>query len=133
MRFAKQLDLHQVLVGTSSIGPGALNRVIASGTVTGGSKSMAKGHDSWWRVGTAEVSDNPAVLNKVLGLCCLTICNAWFSSFLTTRCYAEVEKRFISHRDSLHAMGKRVIGAAEQGFLIQGKDLPVFDAKPRLQ
>ena len=25
-------------------------------------KSMTKGYDSWWRVGTAEVSDNPAVV-----------------------------------------------------------------------
>ena len=25
-------------------------------------KSMTRGYDSWWRVGTAEVSDNPEVV-----------------------------------------------------------------------
>jgi inosose dehydratase len=73
---------------------------------------------------------DPAVLNKALGLRGLTICNAWFSSFLTTRPYAEVEAAFIQHRDFLHAVGARVIGAAEQGHSIQGLDRPVFDEKP---
>jgi inosose dehydratase len=73
----------------------------------------------------------PAVLNKALSLRGLTICNAWFSSFLTTKPYEEVEAAFIKHRDFLHAVGARVIGAAEQGHSIQGRqDLPVFDAKP---
>jgi inosose dehydratase len=74
---------------------------------------------------------DPAVLNKALGLRGLTICNAWFSSFLTTKPYAEVEREFLAHRDFLHAVGARVIGAAEQGHSIQGRqDLAVFDAKP---
>lgn len=74
---------------------------------------------------------DPAVLNKALALRGLTICNAWFSSFLTTKPYAEVEAEFIKHRDFLYAAGARVIGAAEQGHSIQGRqDLPVFDAKP---
>jgi inosose dehydratase len=74
---------------------------------------------------------DPAVLNRALSLRGLTICNAWFSSFLTTKPYAEVEAAFIKHRDFLHAVGARVIGAAEQGHSIQGRqDLSVFDAKP---
>lgn len=73
---------------------------------------------------------DPAVLNKALGMRGLTICNAWFSSFLTTKPYEEVEKEFIKHRDFLFAVGARVIGAAEQGHSIQGQDLPVFDKKP---
>jgi inosose dehydratase len=73
---------------------------------------------------------DPAVLNKALGLRGLTICNAWFSSFLTTKSYPEVEKEFIAQRDFLFAVGARVIGAAEQGHSIQGQDRPVFDAKP---
>ena len=73
---------------------------------------------------------DPVVLNKALALRGLTICNAWFSSFLTTKPYAEVEKEFIKHRDFLHAVGARVIGAAEQGHSIQGQDLPIFDNKP---
>jgi inosose dehydratase len=73
---------------------------------------------------------DPTVLNKALGLRGLTICNAWFSSFLTTKPYAEVEKEFIKHRDFLHAVGATVIGAAEQGHSIQGQDKGVFTAKP---
>lgn len=73
---------------------------------------------------------DPSVLNKALKLRGLTICNAWFSSFLTTKPLKEVEKDFIAHRDFLYAVGARVIGAAEQGNSIQGKPLPIFDAKP---
>jgi inosose dehydratase len=69
-------------------------------------------------------------LNKALKLRGLTLCNAWFSSFLTTKPYNEVEKEFIKHRDFLYAAGARVIGAAEQGQSIQGLDKPNFDAKP---
>jgi len=71
------------------------------------------------------------VLNKALALRGLTICNAWFSSFLTTKPYAEVEADFIKHRDFLHAAGARVIGASEQGHSVQGRqDLSIFDSKP---
>jgi inosose dehydratase len=73
---------------------------------------------------------DPKVLNKALKLRGLTICNAWFSSFLTTKPYKEVEKAFIAHRDFLYAVGARVIGAAEQGHSIQGQPKPVFDDKP---
>ncbi len=73
---------------------------------------------------------DPAVLNKALGMRGLTICNAWFSSFLTTKSYEEVEKAFIAHRDFLYAVGARVIGAAEQGHSIQGQEKSVFAAKP---
>ena len=75
---------------------------------------------------------DPQVLKKYLDLRGLTICNAWFSSFLTTRPYEEVEKAFIAHRDFLFAVGARIIGAAEQGHSIQGRqDVPIFEAKPR--
>ena len=73
---------------------------------------------------------DPAVLNKAMKIRGLTICNAWFSSFLTTKPYEEVEAEFIKHRDFLYAVGARVIGASEQGHSIQGQDKPVFDAKP---
>jgi inosose dehydratase len=69
-------------------------------------------------------------LNKALGLRGLTICNAWFSSFLTTKPYKEVEAAFIKHRDFLYAAGARVIGAAEQGHSVQGQAKSVFAAKP---
>jgi inosose dehydratase len=74
---------------------------------------------------------DPAVLNRALKLRGLTVCNAWFSSFLTTKPYEEVEAAFIKHRDFLYEVGARVIGASEQGRSIQGmQDKPVFDAKP---
>ncbi|NLH90811.1 MAG: myo-inosose-2 dehydratase [Treponema sp.] len=74
---------------------------------------------------------DPERLNKALKLRGLTICNAWFSSFLTTKSLVEVEKDFVQQCDFLYAVGARVIGAAEQGNSIQGKPLPIFDAKPR--
>jgi len=74
---------------------------------------------------------DPEVLNKALKLRGLTICNAWFSSFLTTKPLKEVERDFVQQCDFLYAVGARVIGAAEQGNSIQGKPLPIFDAKPR--
>src|SRR5208337_457642 len=74
---------------------------------------------------------DPQVLKKYLEPRGLTICNAWFSSFLTTRPYEEVEKAFTAHRDFLFAVGARIIGAAEQGHSIQGRqDVPIFEGKP---
>lgn len=73
---------------------------------------------------------DPAVLNKALSLRGLTICNAWFSSFLTTRPRQETLDAFARQMDFLYAVGARVIGAAEQGHSIQGQDKPVFAQKP---
>ncbi|MDR0722770.1 MAG: myo-inosose-2 dehydratase [Treponema sp.] len=73
---------------------------------------------------------DPGILNKALKLRGLTVCNGWFSSFLTTKPYEEVEAAFIPHRDFLYATGARIIGAAEQGHSIQGQAQPIFEAKP---
>jgi inosose dehydratase len=73
---------------------------------------------------------DPAVLNRALALRGLTICNAWFSSFLTTRPRAETLDAFERQLDFLHAVGARVVGAAEQGHSVQGQDVPVFGEKP---
>jgi inosose dehydratase len=74
---------------------------------------------------------DPEVLKKALDLRGITICNAWFSAFLTTKPLQETVDAFIKHRDFLHAMGAGVIGVAEQGHSIQGMiDVPVFDKKP---
>ncbi|AEV30881.1 sugar phosphate isomerase/epimerase [Sphaerochaeta pleomorpha str. Grapes] len=71
------------------------------------------------------------VLKRELGMRKLSICNAWFSTYLTTQPYEEVEKDFARHCDFLHTMGAKIVGVAEQGNSIQGKqDVPVFDAKP---
>jgi len=70
-------------------------------------------------------------LASALNLRGLQICNQWFSSFLTTSAYEEVEKAFRAQLGFLKAMGARVIGPAEQGFSIQGRiDVPVLTNKP---
>ena len=72
-----------------------------------------------------------AVLKRALEMRGLRICNAWFSTFLTTKPYDEVERDFVEHCTFLKAMGAQIVGVAEQGNSIQGRqDLPVFDAKP---
>ncbi len=73
---------------------------------------------------------DPAVLNRALELRGLTICNAWFSSFLTTRPLQDTLDAFVKQMDFLYAVGARVIGAAEQGHSIQGQEKPVVAQKP---
>lgn len=70
-----------------------------------------------------------AVLKKALELRGMQICNAWFSSFLTTKPYEEVERDFIEHITFLKEMGAKVVGISEQGHSIQGTDKPIFEAK----
>ncbi len=69
------------------------------------------------------------VLKKALELRGMQICNAWFSAFLTTKPYEEVEKDFIEHITFLKEMGAKVVGISEQGHSIQGTDKPIFEAK----
>ena len=72
-----------------------------------------------------------AVLKKALQLRGLSIANAWFSSFFTTKPSAETINAFVLLRDFLHQMGAKVIGVCEQGHSIQGvMDMPVFEKKP---
>lgn len=74
---------------------------------------------------------DPVELKKALDLRGIRICNAWFSSFLTTKPLQETVDEFIKHRDFLHAMGAKMIGVAEQGHSIQGMmDVPVLTQKP---
>ena len=70
------------------------------------------------------------VLKKALALRNMEICNAWFSACFTTKTKEEVAAEFIEHRDFLHAMGAKIIGAAEVGNRIQGLDEPILAAKP---
>lgn len=72
-----------------------------------------------------------AVLKRSLDLRGLTVCNAWFSTFFTSKPADETVRDFIRHRDFLHALGATVIGASEQGGSIQGRiDTPVLGNKP---
>ncbi len=69
---------------------------------------------------------DPAVLRHYLDVRGLRVCNAWFSSLFTSEGFEVTRKNFIAHRDRLHALGARVIGASEQGNSIQGKDINIF-------
>ena len=72
-----------------------------------------------------------AVLKHKLDVRGLQICNAWFSSLFTSEPYEVTIKNFIAHRDRLHALGAKVIGASEQGDSIQGKPDNIFgNTKP---
>ena len=67
-----------------------------------------------------------AVLKHKLDVRGLTICNAWFSTLFTSEPYEVTIRNFIAHRDRLHALGAKVIGASEQGNSIQGKPVSIF-------
>ena len=73
-----------------------------------------------------------AVLKHKLDVRGLTICNAWFSTLFLSEPYEVTIQNFLAHRDRLHALGAKVIGASEQGDSIQGKDVNIFGtSKPR--
>lgn len=72
---------------------------------------------------------DPVELHRYLDIRGMQVCNAWFSTFLTTKPYEETEKGFIEHIKFLKAMGAKVVGVSEQGHSIQGTDLAVFDDK----
>jgi len=73
---------------------------------------------------------DPVILKQKLKVRGMEICNAWFSTFFTTKEPKETIDAFILHRDFLKAMGAKVIGCSEQGHSIQGLKKPVFDEKP---
>lgn len=73
---------------------------------------------------------DPEVLKKALELRGVEICNQWFSSFLITKPFEEVEKEFRAQLTFLKAMGAKVIGVSEQSHSVQGQmDTPVFGHK----
>jgi inosose dehydratase len=70
-----------------------------------------------------------AVLKHKLDVRGLQICNAWFSTLFTSQPFEVTVKNFIAHRDRLHALGARVLGASEQGDSIQGTDRNIFGSE----
>lgn len=73
---------------------------------------------------------DPEVLKKALELRGVEICNQWFSSFLITKPFEEVEKEFRAQLAFLKAMGSKIIGASEQSHSVQGQmETPVFGHK----
>lgn len=73
---------------------------------------------------------DPAVLKAALDLRGLEICNQWFSGFLITKPFDEVEKEFRAQCEFLGALGSKIIGASEQSHSVQGQlDTPIFGHK----
>lgn len=73
---------------------------------------------------------DPEVLKKALDLRGIEICNQWFSSFIITKPFEEVEKEFRAQCEFLKAMGSKIIGASEQSHSVQGmQDTPIFGHK----
>ena len=73
---------------------------------------------------------DPTVLKKYLDIRGLQICNQWFSSFLITQPFEQVEKDFRTQLEFLQALGSKIIGASEQSHSVQGQlDTPVFGHK----
>lgn len=82
-------------------------------------------------VGNKYPKDTEA-LKKALELRNLEICNQWFSSFLLTKPFEEVEKEFRAQLEFLRTMGAKIIGASEQSYSVQGQeDTPVFGKKSK--
>jgi inosose dehydratase len=73
---------------------------------------------------------DPAVLKAVLAQKGLRVANSWFSAYLLTAPFAEVERDFRQKCAFLKATGAKIVGVSEQGNSIQGQDLPVFAQKP---
>lgn len=73
---------------------------------------------------------DPKVLKKALELRGMEICNQWFSCFLLTKPFEEVEKEFRAQLAFLKEMGAKIIGVSEQSYSVQGQqDTPVFGKK----
>jgi inosose dehydratase len=73
---------------------------------------------------------DPKVLKKALDLRGIQICNQWFSSFLLTKPFEEVEKECRAQLAFLKAMSSKIIGFSEQSYSVQGQlDTPVFGHK----
>lgn len=70
------------------------------------------------------------VLKKALKLRGMEICNQWFSSFLLTKPFEEVERKFRAQLAFLKEMGAKIIGVSEQSYSVQGQqDTSVFGHK----
>jgi len=80
---------------------------------------MALAGYSGSEVGNKYPSD-AAVLKPLLDIRGIRICNQWFSSFLVSRPFAEVEKEFRTQLAFLKVLGADVIGPSEQTRSCQG-------------
>lgn len=70
---------------------------------------------------------DPQALKKALDLRGMRVASRWFSSFLLTQPYAQVEAEFSAQLDFLAAVGANRINVSEQSYSIQEQmDVPVL-------
>ena len=70
---------------------------------------------------------DPQALKKALDLRGMRVASRWFSSFLLTQPYAQVEAEFSAQLDFLAAVGANRINVSDQSYSIQGQmDVPVL-------
>lgn len=70
---------------------------------------------------------DPQALKKALDLRGMRVASRWFSSFLLTQPYAQVEAEFSAQLDFLAVVGANRINVSEQSYSIQGQmDVPVL-------
>ena len=70
---------------------------------------------------------DPQALKKARDLRGMRVASRWFSSFLLTQPYAQVEAEFSAQLDFLAAVGANRINVSEQSYSIQGQmDVPVL-------
>ena len=87
---------------------------------------MALGGFTGCEIGNKFPSD-PQALKKALDLRGMRVASRWFSSFLLTQPYAQVEAEFYAQLDFLAAVGANRINVSEQSYSIQGQmDVPVL-------
>lgn len=80
-------------------------------------------------IGNKYPSD-PKILLDYLDIRGLRIANRWFSSFILTKPFDQVESDFRKECSFLQAVGANRIGVSEQSYSIQGQmDTPVFEKK----
>lgn len=73
---------------------------------------------------------DPQVLKKALDLRGMRVASRWFSSFLLTQPYEQVEADFSAQLDFLSAVGANRINVSEQSYSIQGlADVPILRDK----
>lgn len=72
----------------------------------------------------------PRVLKKDLKARKMQVANRWFSSFILTKPFEEVEIDFRKNCEFLKICGAKRIGASEQSYSIQGTMKSIFDCKP---
>jgi inosose dehydratase len=72
---------------------------------------------------------DPKALKKALKEKGLVVANSWYSAFILTKPMTEVEADFRAKCAFLKAAGAKIVGASEQSYSIQGKDIALFKNK----